>query len=422
MTVRFAEELLKPEAQAPTTQCVATVHEGVTASLSCSACGAASTITGILFASFGTASGGCTGSDPTPPCAGGGATANDFKLGACNAANTSSAIETLCKGKHSCTVPVSTAFFGEPCHRVAKWLNAVVSCSGGSEASFTTEATTGNTTEASYPTCIATNTKDVGRPCFDMRTGSRYEDVWTLPAATLPLAARGASGFSASGFSASGFSEAQNHEYIVGRFGELIFNDTSVKLEDVEVSAWVVRQRYGQDLPASEGGGKGASMSSSSAELDAVFELTRYTSEATSLDLYSDSNARQRSADCMADANTAMRLAYSTSSSLALQNWAMKQALTLCGNGRLGKGGCRAEWTVLPLVMVRDDLLMTGDTSFAKEHFDALVPNALGQPGTDWPIDPNTGLVNSSNVSLRPFYLPYGDVLYQVPVCTHMVY
>ena len=72
--------------------------------------------------------------------------------------------------------------------------------------------------------------------------------------------------------------------------------------------------------------------------------------------------------------------------------------------------------------MVRDDLLMTGDTSFAKAHFDALVPNALGQPGTDWPIDPNTGLVNSSNVSLRPFYLPYEDVLYQVPVCTHMVY
>eukprot|EP01044_Picomonas_judraskeda_P040240 COSAG03_NODE_19660_length_332_cov_1.330472_1_plen_62_part_01 len=30
-----------------------------------------------------------------------------------------------------------------------------------------------------------------------------------------------------------------------------------------------------------------------------------------------------------------------------------------------------AEWTVLPLVMVRDDLLMTGDTSFAAKHFDS---------------------------------------------------
>jgi hypothetical protein len=41
-----------------------------------------------------------------------------------------------------------------------------------------------------------------------------------------------------------------------------------------------------------------------------------------------------------------------------------------------------AEWTVLPLVMVRDDLLMTGDTSFAAKHFNSLIPNALGAAGT----------------------------------------
>ena len=37
---------------------------------------------------------------------------------------------------------------------------------------------------------------------------------------------------------------------------------------------------------------------------------------------------------------------------------------------------------MLPLVMVRDDLLMTGDTSFAAKHFDALIDNALGVAGT----------------------------------------
>ena len=42
--------------------------------------------------------------------------------------------------------------------------------------------------------------------------------------------------------------------------------------------------------------------------------------------------------------------------------------------------------------------LMTGDLSFAREHFDALVPNALGVAGTPWPLDPSTGLINSSDV------------------------
>lgn len=48
--------------------------------------------------------------------------------------------------------------------------------------------------------------------------------------------------------------------------------------------------------------------------------------------------------------------------------------------------------------MVRDDLLMTGDTSFAAQHFDQLVFNALGAVGTPWPIDPANGLINTSDV------------------------
>jgi alpha-L-rhamnosidase len=160
-----------------------------------------------------------------------------------------------------------------------------------------------------------------------MRTGSRYEDKWMIPGA-------------------SQVRSVQNHEYIEGRFGELIFNDTSITSADFSVGAWVVRQRYQNP----------ASMNSSNEHLNAVFELCRYTSEATSLDLYADSNARQRSADCMADDNVAMRLAYATSGSLALQQFMMKQALTLCGTGKLGAGTCRAEWTVLPLIMVRDHM------------------------------------------------------------------
>jgi hypothetical protein len=53
---------------------------------------------------------------------------------------------------------------------------------------------------------------------------------------------------------------------------------------------------------------------------------------------------------------------------------------------------------VLPLVMVRDDMLMTGDTSFAAKHFDQLVGNALGAAGSPWPVDPANGLINTSDV------------------------
>ena len=95
----------------------------------------------------------------------------------------------------------------------------------------------------------------------------------------------------------------------------------------------------------------------------------------------------------MADDNTAMRLAYATSTSLALQKWALQEALTACGTGRLGHGGCTAEWTTLPLIMVRDDMLHTGDLRFASDHFDELVGSVLagGFIGEN-------GLLNQSNV------------------------
>ncbi len=64
-------------------------------------------------------------------------------------------------------------------------------------------------------------------------------------------------------------------------------------------------------------------MHTSEPRLDAVWQLTCYTSEATALDLYSDSNARQRSVDCMDDDDAAMRLAHATSSQLALERYAM---------------------------------------------------------------------------------------------------
>ena len=205
-----------------------------------------------------------------------------------------------------------------------------------------------------------------------MRTGSLYEDHWTL--------------------SAGHHVRVQHHEYIEGRYGELLFESScGPLLGPPTVGMWVVRASYDQ--------GSAAQLRSSSPALAKVWELARYTSEATALDLYSDSNARQRSADCMADDNTAMRLAYATSAQLALQRYAMQQALTFCGSLTASGGGagsaqsCHVEWSVLALVMVRDDALHTGDLSFAQRHFDALVPSAKADLITaEW------GLVRSDDV------------------------
>jgi hypothetical protein len=55
---------------------------------------------------------------------------------------------------------------------------------------------------------------------------------------------------------------------------------------------------------------------------------------------------------------------------------------------------------VLPLVMVRDDLLMTGDTSFAAKHFDELVTNALGSTGT--PVSDSYLAESGCSAFIRP--------------------
>ena len=350
-TVRFAEELIKRPPPAPpappASECVARAPEEEMVAIGCGLCGQHSLITSIAFASFGT---------PFGSCHQGKNDSLNFKMNSsCDAKNSTAVLEKLCVGKKSCDVLVSTRTFGEPCHKVHKWLDASVVCSTTAacptgQPSRDLTASLADTTASldwrGHPVyqdtvrppppppkpmgpcetghgstdaaCHSANASCWGRPCYSMRTGSLYEDVWTLPSA-----ANGA----------SGVVKAQNHEYIEGRFAEVLFNDSSIQPSQVTLSAFQVKARYS---PTSV-----ATMSTSDPGLDAVWELTRHTSEATSLDLYADSNARQRSVDCMADDNTGMRLGYATSSQIALQRWAMEQALTVCGTGMLGGGGCR---------------------------------------------------------------------------------
>lgn len=129
ITVRYAEELLHlpppPPPPAPPSQCVH-MQESFSpansiARLSCEGVSRTSTIKAVVFASFGTATGSCI--DP------GSSSSNTFKMGSCNAYNTSSVVQKLCLGKSSCEVPSSIKVFGEPCHHVHKWLDIAVQCS-----------------------------------------------------------------------------------------------------------------------------------------------------------------------------------------------------------------------------------------------------------------------------------------------------
>ena len=91
--------------------CAADVPESHTATLSCGA----STITGVIFASFGTPQGTC----------------GDFSIGACTAPSTLSVVQAACVGKSNCSIFVSVGTFGpDPCLGTAKHLDAQVTCSG----------------------------------------------------------------------------------------------------------------------------------------------------------------------------------------------------------------------------------------------------------------------------------------------------
>jgi alpha-L-rhamnosidase len=151
-----------------------------------------------------------------------------------------------------------------------------------------------------------------------------------------------------------------HHEYLEFRYGELIFRDyASVTVEHFNVSAWVTR------LPADNRSGSVSTLITADPTLDAVWELCKYTTKASPLDLYADSNARQRSPGCVADDVTQMRSQYATSSELSLQRFALEQ---LIANGP----ATASDWSVLPISAVYEWTMHTGDLALALATYDRL--------------------------------------------------
>ena len=91
----------------------ATCNNMATMQLQCD--DATATISGIVFASYGTPTGTCP----------------HFAVGKCAAANSTAVVEAHCLGKHSCTIDADTPLFGDPCFGVGKTLAVVARCNVG---------------------------------------------------------------------------------------------------------------------------------------------------------------------------------------------------------------------------------------------------------------------------------------------------
>ena len=163
-----------------------------------------------------------------------------------------------------------------------------------------------------------------------------------------------------------------------------------VSLADIDVSAWVVR------LPSSSASAAASAALSAptSPLLEQVWELCRYTVVGSPLDLWSDSNARQRSIDCAADDVTAMRGQYATSTEMALQRFHSEQLLSSGPSDRV-------DWSVLPIMAVHDWTMHTGDLSLANATFDRLLAAHARLAYID-AAPGGTGLFNTTDKSIQP--------------------
>jgi alpha-L-rhamnosidase len=166
------------------------------------------------------------------------------------------------------------------------------------------------------------------------------------------------------------------------RFGEAIFTDgegqpLNIEPTDFSLSAWVVHYPFDASRATSFSSG------SPSSALDRVWALNQNSVKYLGLDMYSDSNARQRSDACQADSTTASQAQFATTAELAMPRYQMQMVMDFTHTpgdtdpDPSGTGGfvsaAWADWSVLPAINVVNDALFTGDLSLAPSYYDALV-------------------------------------------------
>jgi len=169
-------------------------------------------------------------------------------------------------------------------------------------------------------------------------------------------------------------------------------------LELVTAEAWVLT--YPASYPAS--------FVSSSADLNAVYDFCRYTVVATALDMFTDSNTRQRSVICAEALHVNILMQFATSTEIALQRYTLEYTISHRPSA-LGW----AEWQALTIFSVYAFYLHTGDLSLFSSTYAhlrnftelSLINATTGlwtcdgrsfdctKPEIDWPVGMRDGWV-----------------------------
>lgn len=283
-----------------------------------------SIIDNILFASYGTPSGVCLGTDSS----------NNFTInGTCNSPNTEKVISQLCLGKSSCTIAVSNALFGgDPCHLTPKHLAVAVGCSkngsgtttysylvdygqefmGGVNISFIGSIPPNSTVLIQLGEELLPN----GQVKVPTRADENYTSRWTL----VPVSSSNDNNYNNEENYNSTASPNANiglvqHEFIQFRFAQIIGSPVPLTMNNIQ--AWVVQhpflgtgknpyefecststpnvQTYGRSsVTPSNPQTLYGYFASSDPYLDAVFNMTAYSAISSSLDINVDSQTRQR--------------------------------------------------------------------------------------------------------------------------------
>lgn len=236
------------------------VAEGETLDL---ACPNGAPIADVSFASFGLPSGVCPG--------------KLTKSAKCDANATLGIVKADCIGKTSCSVSADTGAFGDPCYDVVKALAVELKCSQAPPS------------PAPAPPTPRSFIADFGR---EFQGGLRLTVEDGVAGTTVHLACGEALqndrvsstwGWEFDWILREGSQTLEQHKYMECRFVSLTFSDTAPT--KFVLSAWRTNYEWDEQDTA---------FKSSDDTLNAVWELSRYTLEAASLDTYADSNTRER--------------------------------------------------------------------------------------------------------------------------------
>jgi hypothetical protein len=99
-----------------------------------------------------------------------------------------------------------------------------------------------------------------------------------------------------------------------------------------------------------------------------IHDFSRYTQQATTIDMFTDSNTRQRDVMCGENANLNSRMGWASSLEFMVQRQSVEYTIQQRGWG--GPGA--AEWPMIMVLTVWQDYMRTGQLDLAVKHYQTL--------------------------------------------------